>query len=120
MSIPGFTAIASSGRAGYTSASLSFDSNSKGVVPALPIGGYGQIACVKAICKFRPKDCASAWHMCGGSEGVECQTSTGGGCILWTCNKNPTTGTTTCYCIAYGPMASSVTCCYAGDCTTFW
>lgn len=34
------------------------------VWPALPLGGYQQLACVKAICKHFPSQCGSAWSMC--------------------------------------------------------
>ena len=94
MSLPGFSAdVSLTGKSLAQYSRVWSGAWSKNqVIPALPIGGYGQLACVKAICKLWPSQCASAWQICEGSAagGVEC--------------------------VATG---NTVTCCYAGDCTTF-
>jgi hypothetical protein len=64
MTIPGFTAEASllgtnSARGGR------LRSNPVGqIIPALPLGGLAQLACVRAICKMSPSQCGSAWRIC--------------------------------------------------------
>lgn len=81
MRLPGFVAEAScKGRNGRPLALDTRDAEtSNRIIPALPIGGYGQIACVKAICKMSPKDCASAYRICGDAGG----TSGGSGPDPW-------------------------------------
>ena len=97
MKLPGFSAEASlsANDMDYQSHAWS-EPGSDQVILSLPIGGYGQIACIKAICSVRPSQCAEAWSVCGGPAGGECHVTAG------------------------GPAGQRVTCCYAGDCTTFW
>jgi hypothetical protein len=77
MSIPGFTAEASFSLRSQAHIGVlkPTPAGNSRIVPALPIGGYGQLECVKAICKFSPKDCSSAYRLCGGASGVSAGTS---------------------------------------------
>jgi len=73
--LPGFTAEASLSRTSASQATLrrSNSASERLIVPALPIGGYAQLGCVRALCRLSPSKCGKAWKSCGGREGgVEC------------------------------------------------
>jgi hypothetical protein len=95
MSIPRFSAEASLGqqRTGRFSGMSRQGKLSGGVVPALPLGGYRCVA-LAAACRRGSKLACSALATCnsGGVGGGECGVNDDG----------------------------SVTCCYAGDCTTYF
>ncbi|MBV8451858.1 MAG: hypothetical protein JOZ29_06245 [Deltaproteobacteria bacterium] len=90
MRIPGFNAEESfreKGVAHRGRVRSKLDRGSR-IIPALPIGGYGQIACVEEMCKLSPKNCASAWRMCGGASGVGPGTGPDPWCIVG-CGGDP-------------------------------
>lgn len=93
MSLPGFSAEVSLG--GKSLSHYSHVQSGPGggtqVVPALPIGGYRCVALAQACRGGSKLACQSLAYCNMGGEGGECAVT-----------------------------GDTVTCCYAGDCTTFW
>jgi hypothetical protein len=95
MSVPGFSAKVSLGAKSLAKTPQTWSGPGGGpqIIPALPIGGYACLG-LAAACRDGSKRACQALKVCnraGGEGGGECHVAGGG-----------------------------VTCCYAGDCTTFW
>jgi hypothetical protein len=119
MRLPGFgaeSALYKTSRYYQMEGGPAYSAEGSPIIPALPLGGYRCLA-EAAACRDGVKFACQALSKCNArvsGEGGECHVSGGGGCIASNCDK------TGCWCVAYGPPAQSVTCCYAGDCSTFW
>lgn len=72
MSTPGFSAELSLSGKSLTHGTRGWTGPSgTRVIPALPIGGWGTLACIRAICRISPTDCSSAWRICVGNAPVD-------------------------------------------------
>ncbi len=116
MRLPGFMAEASFSAAGVASNARlpSNPGSSRGIISALPLGGYACLALAEFCASGRKgaKEACSALSACRKGDGYpECTVTPGGGCIAWNCSL------TSCWCVAYGPPGPTVTCSYG---TTGW